>query len=112
VALELITQGEWIADLAERSGWSASDVRTLLSHMNDATLGYVRNGYRVKLPGGVIVGAKVRKATKKRQGRNPATGEAITIAAKPASAKLAASFVKPFTDLKLPSAKELEKRGA
>ncbi len=42
---------------------------------------------------------KIRPASPKRQGRNPLTGEAITIAAKPATKVPKASFAKAFKEI-------------
>jgi nucleoid DNA-binding protein len=112
MALQMVTQTEMIDDLAERTGWSKGDVKAFLAHLQDFTLEMVSDGFRVKYPAGVVVGAQVRKATKKRKGRNPATGEEITIAAKPASSRVKASIVKPLRDTKLPSAKKLQDLGA
>lgn len=106
-ALPLITAAALVDDLAERTGWSKSDVRVFLQHLEDFTLESVAAGTRVKLPGGVVVGAVVRGPQKARMGRNPATGEAIEISAKPASTKVKASLVKPMTDVELPSVKKL-----
>ena len=112
MALPLITQGELVDALAEESGWSKSDVRAFLSHMEGVVVDFVERGKRVKFPGGVVVGAAVKGATKKRKGRNPATGEEITIAAKPASAKVKAKVVLPLSSADLPSPVALRKRGA
>ena len=43
------------------------------------------NAQKVRIGGIVQLTVRVKPAQKKRQGRNPATGEQITIAAKPAS---------------------------
>lgn len=112
MALELVTQPEMVDELAEKTGWSKSDVRSFLAHLGDFTVEAVESGRRVKLPGGVVVGAAVKNATKKRKGRNPATGEEITIAAKPAEAKVKAKVVLPISQANLPSVKALKKRGA
>lgn len=112
MALQMVTQTEMIQDLVDRTGWSKGDVKAFLQHMEDFTLDMVQDGFRVKFPAGVVVGAAVKKATKRRKGRNPATGEEIMIAAKPASAKIAVRIVKPLKDTKLPSAKRLESLGA
>lgn len=112
MALQLVTQTEMVNDLSERTGWSRSDVRSFLTHMEDFTLDMMSDGFRVKFPAGIVVGPSVKKATKKRKGRNPATGEEIMIPAKPASSRIRATIVKPLKDAKLPSAKKLQNLGA
>lgn len=106
MALPLVTQSEMVDDLADRSGWSKGDVKAFLNHLGEFVEDNVAEGYRVKL-NGVVVGPAVTPARKKRMGRNPATGEEVEIAAKPASAKLKAKIVKPLTDLQLPSVRKL-----
>lgn len=112
MALDLVTQPELVDELVEKTGWSKSDIRSFLSHMETVVVGFVENGYRVKLPGGVVVGGAVKPATKKRKGRNPKTGEEITIAAKPASTKVKAKVVLPLSGANLPSVKSLKAKGA
>jgi nucleoid DNA-binding protein len=112
MALQLITLNEMTTDLSERTGWSKSDVRSFLNHLEDFTVEMISDGFRVKYPAGVVVGPAVRPAQKKRKGRNPATGEEIVIPAKPASAKIRARIVKPLSDAKLPSVKRLKSLGA
>ena len=55
------------------------------------------NAQKVRIGGMVQLTVRVKPAQKKRQGRNPATGEEITIAAKPASVDLRA---RPLTKAK------------
>jgi nucleoid DNA-binding protein len=53
-------------------------------------LAEIGNAEKVKIGGIVQLTVAVRAATKARPGRNPATGEEITISAKPASVALRA----------------------
>jgi nucleoid DNA-binding protein len=48
-------------------------------------LDQIAAGEKVKIGGVVQIEVRLRPATKARPGRNPATGEEITISAKPAS---------------------------
>ena len=107
MATPLVTQAEMVDDLAERTGWSKSDVRNFMTNMEEFVADNVAEGYRVKLFG-VVIGAQVMPKRKARMGRNPATVESIKIPAKPASAKLKAKIVKPLKDLKLPSVNKLQ----
>ena len=69
----------------------------------------VANARKVKLGGLVQLDVRLRGATKARGGRNPATGEAITIPAKPASVQLRA---RPLAKAKqaLPSVQKAKRR--
>jgi hypothetical protein len=73
---------------ATRASWRN---RSLSASSRGAIYGCeARHPYFRKVRIGVLVQLtpRVKPATKKRQGRNRATGEAITIAAKPASIEL------------------------
>jgi hypothetical protein len=67
------------------------------------------NAQKVRVGGLVQLTVRIKPATKKRQGRNPATGEQITIAAKPASVDLRA---RPLAKAKgsLPSVQKARRR--
>ena len=51
------------------------------------------------LPGLLKIKAAKRPATKKRMGRNPATGEEIVIAAKPATTRVRVTALKELKDM-------------
>jgi len=57
----------------------------LLDALGDVVLDEFGDAQKVRIGGLVQLAVGVKPAKKKRQGRNPATGEEITIAAKPAS---------------------------
>jgi nucleoid DNA-binding protein len=67
------------------------------------------NAEKVRIGGLVQLVVRVKEATKARPGRNPATGEEITISAKPASVTLRA---RPLAKAKgaLPSVQKARKR--
>jgi hypothetical protein len=58
--------------------------------LGEVVLAEIGDGQKARIGGLVQVNPRVKFATKTRQGRNPATGEAITIVAKPASVDLRA----------------------
>jgi nucleoid DNA-binding protein len=107
MALYLITQSEMVNDLADKTGFPKGEVKHLLHALEEYTAAEVVKGNRVKIAG-VVVGPVLKKATKARMGRNPQTGEAVKIKAKPASVKLRAKVVAPLSKAKLPSAKKFE----
>src|SRR5580765_1515749 len=97
MALPLMTQNELIEELAYQTGYSKSEIRVMLMALGEAVNGAVGNCKRVKFAG-LIVEPALRKATKKRKGRNPATGEEIEIAAKPASVRVKLTATKPLKE--------------
>lgn len=106
MALPKLSQVELVEELADETGWSKSDVRNFLNALYNVIEGNVAEGTRVQVAG-ILVEPKLRKASKSRMGRNPQTGEAVKIAAKPASVRLKAKPVAPLTKINLPSPKKL-----
>jgi nucleoid DNA-binding protein len=101
-----MTQAELVEDLAERTGFSKSDVRHLLSELEEVIHDNLGACIRTKVAG-VTIYPHLRPKQKARMGRNPATGEEVKIKAKPASA-----VVKAKVDSKLkqhaPSVRKLQ----
>jgi DNA-binding protein HU-beta len=104
-----LTQTQLAAAVAERAELSRADAKRALDALEEVVLGELGNAQKVRLGGLVQLTARVKPATKKRQGRNPATGEAITIAAKPASVDVRA---RPVAKAKtsLPSVQKTRRR--
>jgi len=80
-----LTQTQLADEVAQRAGASRADAKRLLAALEEVILEEISNAEKVKIGGVVQVEVRVRAATKARPGRNPATGEEITISAKPAS---------------------------
>jgi DNA-binding protein HU-beta len=80
-----LTQSQMIAAVADRADLSKADAKRALEALDNIVLEELGNAQKVRLGGLVQLTVRVKPATKKRTGRNPATGEEITIAAKPAS---------------------------
>jgi DNA-binding protein HU-beta len=85
-----LTQTQLIAAVAEKADISKPDAKKALTALEEVLLAEIGNAEKVKIGGLVQMTVRVKPATKARKGRNPATGEEITIAAKPASVTLAA----------------------
>jgi DNA-binding protein HU-beta len=79
-----------VTAVAERAELSKTDAKRALAALEEVVLEELGNAQKVRIAGLVQLTVRVKPATKKRQGRNPATGEEITIAAKPASVDLRA----------------------
>lgn len=73
-----------------RAEISRAEAKRLLGVLEEVVLEELGNAQKVRIAGLVQLTVRVKPATKARQGRNPATGEEITIAAKPASVDLRA----------------------
>ena len=106
--LPTMTQVDLIDSLSEQTGYSKSEIRVTLAALNDVVASAMENCERVKLVGLTIEPA-LRKATKKRMGRNPQTGEEVEVAAKPASVRVKLTANKPLKDA-VPSVQKLRKR--
>ncbi len=104
-----LTQTQLVAAVAERADLTKADAKRALAALDEVLLAEIGNAQKVRIGGLVQLTPRVKPATKKRQGRNPATGEAITIAAKPASVDLRA---RPLAKAKgaLPSVQKARRR--
>ena len=104
-----LTQSQMIAAVADRAEMSKADAKRVLEALDEIVLQELGNAQKVRLGGLVQLTVRVKPATKKRAGRNPATGEAITIAAKPASVDVRA---RPLAKAKaaLPSVQKARRR--
>jgi DNA-binding protein HU-beta len=104
-----LTQAQLVTAVAERSEMSKAEAKRVLAALDDIVLEELGNAQKVRIGGLVQLTVRVKPAQKKRQGRNPATGEEITIAAKPASVDLRA---RPLAKAKgaLPSVQKARRR--
>jgi DNA-binding protein HU-beta len=85
-----LTQTQLVAAVADRAEMTKADARRALTALEEVVLEELGNAQKVRLAGVVQLTVRVKPATKPRKGRNPATGEEITIAAKKASVDLRA----------------------
>ena len=103
-----LTQTQLASAVADRAQLSRADAKRKLTALEDIVLEQL-GAERVRIGGLVQLTVRVNPATKKRTGRNPATGEEITIAAKPASVDVRA---RPLAKAKqaLPSVQKARRR--
>jgi nucleoid DNA-binding protein len=97
MALPMWTQSEIVDHLAEVTGFPKGEIRNVLAAQAELVQDVMANCERIKLAE-ITIEPKMRKATKKRMGRNPATGEEIEISAKPASVVIKARVGKKLQD--------------
>ena len=87
-----MTKSQLVQKLAEASDLNKKQADVTLQALVDLTVGTVRRGEPVKIPG---LGTFRKVQTKARMGRNPQTGEAIKI---PARKKVRFSVAKTFKE--------------
>ena len=104
-----LTQTQLTTAVADRAEISKAEAKRVLTALDDVILQELGNAQKVRIGGLVQLTVRVKPAQKKRPGRNPATGEEITIAAKPASVDLRA---RPLAKAKaaLPSVQKARRR--
>jgi nucleoid DNA-binding protein len=104
-----LTQTQLVTAVADRAELSKSDAKRALAALDEIVLEELGNAQKVRIGGLVQLTVRVKPAQKARKGRNPATGEEITIAAKPASVDLRA---RPLAKAKtaLPSVQKARRR--
>src|SRR5450755_3507092 len=104
-----LTQTQLAAAVADRAEITRAEAKRVLGALEDIVLEELGNAQKVRVGGLVQLTVRVKPAQKKRKGRNPATGEEITISAKPASVDLRA---RPLAKAKaaLPSVQKARRR--
>ncbi len=80
-----LTQTQLADEVAQRTGMSRTEAKNVLAALDEIVLEQIADAEKVKIGSIVQFEVRVRPATNARPGRNPATGEEITISAKPAS---------------------------
>src|SRR6476620_1714388 len=104
-----LTQTQLADAVAERAGLSRKQAKEAITALEEVVLGEVGKAEKVKIGNLVQLTVRVKPATKARKGRNPATGEEITISAKPASVDVRARVLAK-TKSALPSIAKAKKR--
>ena len=80
-----LTQTQLADEVAQRTGMSRTEAKNVLAALDEVVLEQIADAEKVKIGSIVQLEVRVRPATNARPARNPATGEEITISAKPAS---------------------------
>jgi nucleoid DNA-binding protein len=104
-----LTQTQLATAVAERAEISKAEAKRVLGVLEEILLEELGNAQKVRVGGLVQMTVRVKPAQKARKGRNPATGEEITIAKKGASVDLRA---RPLAKAKaaLPSVQKARRR--
>src|ERR1700761_243393 len=108
VSLPLI-QIQLATAVADRADITRAEAKRGLAAFEEVVLEELGNAQKVRIGGIVQLTVRVKPAQKARKGRNPATGEEITIAKKPAGVDLRA---RPLAKAKaaLPSVQKARRR--
>jgi DNA-binding protein HU-beta len=85
-----LTQTQLASAVADRADISRAEAKRVLGVLEEIVLEELGNAQKVRIGGIVQLTVRVKPAQKARKGRNPATGEEITIAKKPAGVDLRA----------------------
>jgi DNA-binding protein HU-beta len=104
-----LTQTQLLSAVADRAEITRNEAKRLLGVLEEIVLEEIGNAQKVRIGRLVQLTVRVKPARKARKGRNPATGEEITIGAKPASVDLRA---RPLAKAKaaLPSVQKARRR--
>ena len=96
-----MTKTAIINDIAESTNMTRAQVTSVMEELESVIERHIRKRSvgEFTLPGLLKIKAAKRPATKKRMGRNPATGEEIVIAAKPATTRVRISALKKLKDM-------------
>jgi len=95
------TKTQVIASISESTGLSKAQVASVFSELGDLITGHLkrRGSGEFTIPDTGVKVRRVKKpARKARMGRNPATGEPMKIAAKPASTVVRVTALKALKD--------------
>jgi DNA-binding protein HU-beta len=85
-----LTQTQLVGAVSDRAEITKAEAKRVLDALEEVVLDEIANAQKIKIGGLVQLTVRVKPASKARKGRNPATGEEITIAAKPAGVDLRA----------------------
>lgn len=104
-----LTQTQFASAVADRADVSRAEAKRVLEAFEEVVLAELGNAQKVRIGGLVQLTVRVKPASKARKGRNPATGEEITIAPKPATVDVRA---RPLAKAKaaLPSVQKARRR--
>ena len=95
-----LTKNALYQELASKSDLTKVQIGKVFDALNDLVKSQLTRSPKViTIPGMVKLYVRKKKATKERQGRNPATGEPMTIAAKPATTVVRARVLKNLSEL-------------
>jgi nucleoid DNA-binding protein len=93
------TKSEIIGTIAEKTSLSKKDVGAVFDNLNEIIKKSLKSANEFSMPGLMKVRVVKKPATKARLGKNPFTGEEITIKAKPARKTVKVTALKGLKDM-------------
>ena len=93
-----MTKSEIVSHLAQASGATKDVATKILDGLAELASKELKSSGVFAIPGIAKLTVKMKKATAARQGRNPATGETITIKAQPAKKVVRARIAKAMKE--------------
>ena len=96
-----MTKTAILNEIATNTNLSRAQVSSVMDELESVIERHIRkrSAGEFTLPGLLKIKAAKRPATKKRMGRNPATGEEIVIPAKPATTRVRVTALKKLKDM-------------
>ena len=96
-----MTKTAILNEIATNTNLSRAQVSSVMDELESVIERHIRkrSAGEFTLPGLLKIKAAKRPATKKRMGRNPATGEEIVIPAKPATTRVRGTALKKLKDM-------------
>ena len=96
-----MTKTAILNEIATNTSLSRAQVSSVMDELESVIERHIRkrSAGEFTLPGLLKIKAAKRPATKKRMGRNPATGEEIVIPAKPATTRVRVTALKKLKDM-------------
>ena len=96
-----MTKTAILNEIASNTNLTRTQVSAVMDELESVIERHIRKRSvgEFTLPGLLKIKAAKRPATKKRMGRNPATGEEIVIAAKPATTRVRVTALKKLKDM-------------
>lgn len=96
-----MTKSAMLTEISDKTGLTRKQVDSVLEELEDLIERHIKKRAvgEFTLPGLLKIRSVKRPATKKRMGRNPATGEEIEIPAKPASTRVRISALKRLKEM-------------
>ena len=96
-----MTKNMILSEIAESTSLTKVQVNSVIEELESVIERHIRKraAGEFTLPGLLKIKAAKRPATKKRMGRNPATGEEMVIPAKPASTRVRVTALKKLKDM-------------
>jgi DNA-binding protein HU-beta len=94
-----LTKAQLASELATKTGLSKAQINSVFDALSEVVSKELKGGRPVTVPGLVKVTLAHKAATPARPGRNPFTGEAITIKAKPARKVVKVRALKSLKDM-------------